>query len=77
MVCDDTCHGRHRTMRVNAAGAFATTAVHNRPTGMPGYNNEGFAVAGAGECAGGVKPGYWSDDSDDGGHALRKGTVTC
>lgn len=77
VVCDDTCHGQHRTMRVNASGAFATTAVYNRPTGMPDYNNEGFAVAGAGECAGGVKPVYWSDDSDDGGHALRKGTVTC
>ncbi len=77
VVCDDTCHGQHRTFRVNSSGAFATTAVYNRPTGMPDYNNEGFALAGANECTGGSKPVYWSDDSDDGGHALRKGTVSC
>ncbi|WP_328648903.1 lamin tail domain-containing protein [Amycolatopsis sp. NBC_00348] len=77
VVCDDTCHGQHRTFRVNSSGAFATTAVYNRPTGMPDYNNEGFALAGASECTGGTKPVYWSDDSDDGGHALRKGTVSC
>lgn len=76
-VCDDTCGGGHRTMRVDASGAFATTAAYDRPAGMPDYNNEGFALAGADECVGGSKPVYWSDDSDDGGHALRKGTVTC
>ncbi|WP_439945978.1 lamin tail domain-containing protein [Streptomyces sp. BBFR109] len=77
-VCDDTCHGQHRTLRVDAAtGAFTTAAVYNRPSGMPDYNNEGFALAGADECVAGVKPVYWADDANDGGHALRKGTVTC
>ncbi|MGW5254452.1 lamin tail domain-containing protein [Streptomyces sp. NPDC004012] len=77
VVCDDTCDGRHRTMQVNASGAFATTAVYNRPSGMPDINNEGFSVAGADECVSGSKPVYWADDSNDSGHALRKGTITC
>jgi hypothetical protein len=76
-VCDNTCSGQHRTMKINAAGSFATDGVYNRPTGMSNYNNEGFAVAGADECVGGSKPVYWSDDGNDGGHALRRGTVTC
>ncbi|WP_053699930.1 lamin tail domain-containing protein [Streptomyces sp. NRRL F-5755] len=76
-VCDDTCDGRHRTLQVDKAGAFTTTAVYNRPAGMPNYNNEGFALAGADECIAGSKPVYWADDANDDGHALRKGTVTC
>ncbi|MFE0512435.1 lamin tail domain-containing protein [Streptomyces sp. NPDC058964] len=76
-VCDDTCSGQHRTMQVNASGAFATTAIYNRPTGMANLNNEGFSVAGADECVGGSKPVYWADDSNDSGHALREGTITC
>ncbi|MFD1048930.1 hypothetical protein ACFQ1S_27035, partial [Kibdelosporangium lantanae] len=74
VVCDDTCDGQHRTMRVNASGVFATTAVYNRPSGMPNYNNEGFAL---GTCSGGTKPVYWADDSNDSGHALRRGDITC
>ena len=77
VVCDNTCNGQHRTMKINGSGAFATTAVYNRPTGMSNYNNEGFALAGADECVSGAKPVYWSDDSNDGGHALRRGTTTC
>ncbi|MET9606001.1 lamin tail domain-containing protein [Streptomyces sp. NPDC006512] len=76
-VCDDTCGGAHRTMRVNASGVFATTAVYDRPSGMPDLNNEGFSVSGAAECAGGSKPVYWADDSNTGGHALRKGAIAC
>ncbi|MEU8522963.1 lamin tail domain-containing protein [Streptomyces sp. NPDC048577] len=77
VVCDDTCHGMHRTMRVDASGGFATTAVFDRPSGMSDLNNEGFTVAGASECVGGSKPVYWSDDDNTGGHALRRGTLAC
>lgn len=77
IVCDDTCNGQHRTAQVNSSGAFAITAVYNRPTGMPNYNNEGFSLAGADECVSGSKPVYWSDDSNDGNHAIRKGSITC
>ncbi|MGW6690903.1 lamin tail domain-containing protein [Streptomyces sp. NPDC054961] len=76
-VCDDTCDGQHRTMRVAASGAFAVSAVYNRPSGMANLNNEGFSVAGAGECVAGSKPVFWSDDSNTGGHALRRGAITC
>jgi hypothetical protein len=76
-VCDDTCDGQHRTMQVNASGAFAITAVYNRPSGMANYNNEGFSVAGADECVTGAKPVYWADDANDAGHAIRKGSITC
>jgi hypothetical protein len=77
VVCDDTCAGQHRTMQINASGVFATTAIYNRPSGMANLNNEGFSVAGANECVGGSKPVYWADDSNDNGHALRRGTITC
>ncbi|MFB7630333.1 hypothetical protein ACFC0M_05205 [Streptomyces sp. NPDC056149] len=77
VVCDDTCHGQHRTMRVDASGAFATTAVYDRPSGMPDLNNEGFAVAGSDACVDGSKPVYWADDSNDDGHALRRGSIAC
>ncbi|MFF7145605.1 lamin tail domain-containing protein [Streptomyces nodosus] len=76
-VCDDTCNGQHRTLKIDTTGAFTTSAVYNRPSGMPNYNNEGFSLAGADECVAGSKPVYWADDSNDGGHALRKGTITC
>ncbi|MGW2475173.1 lamin tail domain-containing protein [Streptomyces sp. NPDC001665] len=76
-VCDDTCDGRHQTLTVNAAGTFAVTGAYNRPSGMSNYNNEGFALSGADECVSGSKPVYWSDDANDGGHALRRGSVSC
>ncbi|GIG56122.1 hypothetical protein Lfu02_04940 [Longispora fulva] len=75
-ACDDTCHGRTATLEVNAQGRFASTAVYDRPTGMPDYNNEGFAISPA-ACVNGRRPVIWSDDSNDGGHALRAGTLTC
>ncbi|WP_399468290.1 lamin tail domain-containing protein [Streptomyces venezuelae] len=76
-VCDDTCGGRHTTLKIGGSGTFAPVASYARPTGMPDLNNEGFALAGAEECTGGTKPVYWSDDSNTGGHALRRGTVSC
>ncbi|MFI6642607.1 lamin tail domain-containing protein [Streptomyces sp. NPDC050504] len=76
-VCDDNCDGQHRTLKINATGAFAVNAVHKRPSGMPNYNNEGFALAGGGECVAGSKPVYWADDANDGGHALRRGSISC
>ncbi|MFG3041501.1 lamin tail domain-containing protein [Streptomyces sp. NPDC048330] len=76
-VCDNTCDGQHRTLKIDTSGAFTTTATYNRPTGMPNYNNEGFSLAGADECAAGSKPVYWSDDTNDGGHALRRGAIAC
>ncbi|MEV7215481.1 hypothetical protein AB0O31_20595 [Kitasatospora cineracea] len=77
VVCDDNCSGQLRTFQVDGSGAFALTAVYNRPAGMPNLNNEGFTLAGADECVGGSKPVYWADDGNTGKHALRKGSITC
>jgi hypothetical protein len=76
-VCDDTCDGQHRTFKVNSAGVFALAGVYNRPSGMSNYNNEGFSLSGSGQCVSGSKPVYWADDSNDGNHAIRRGTVNC
>ncbi|MFP3466543.1 lamin tail domain-containing protein [Leifsonia sp. SIMBA_070] len=80
-VCDDTCHGQHELLTVAStgvdAGAFQVAQAFSRPTGMPDYNNEGFAVAPQAECVDGLKPAIWADDTNDGGHALRQGTVAC
>ncbi|TXS26446.1 hypothetical protein EAO70_02955, partial [Streptomyces sp. adm13(2018)] len=54
-VCDDTCGGLHRTLKIGATGAFAPVASYQRPSGMPDLNNEGFAVAGADALVG---PGH-------------------
>ncbi|HEX5121507.1 MAG TPA: hypothetical protein VFW65_40515 [Pseudonocardiaceae bacterium] len=71
------CGGQHRTLRIDVVGGFVVTAIDNRPGGMPELNDEGFALAGADECVGGTRPVYWADDSDDDGHALRRGSITC
>lgn len=73
-VCDDTCHGQSTTLTVDTRGHFTPTATYKRPSGMPDYNNEGFAI---GACQSGAKPVLWSDDSADKGHALRAGTLPC
>ncbi|RFA18271.1 lamin tail domain-containing protein [Subtercola boreus] len=79
--CDDTCNGRSATLAIADSGAtqgrFAVTHVYERPTGMPNYNNEGFAIAPQTQCVSGLKPVYWSDDTNDDGNALRSGTIAC
>ncbi|WP_371781752.1 lamin tail domain-containing protein [Streptosporangium subroseum] len=77
VACDDTCHGRTATLDIDAGGKFAVTNVYERPSSMPDYNNEGFAIAPQSECVDGHKPVFWSDDSNDEGHALRSGTLNC
>ncbi|WP_371782222.1 lamin tail domain-containing protein [Streptosporangium subroseum] len=76
-VCDDTCQGRTSTLDINAQGKFAVTRTYDRPSGMADYNNEGFAIAPQTACTAGHKPVIWSDDTNDGGHALRAGTLNC
>jgi len=79
--CDNTCNGQTQLFDVNGAGAFAATNAYERPSGLGNFNNEGFTPAARSECAGGVKPVFWADDSDDpagpSGHSLRQGTLSC
>lgn len=77
-VCDDGCDGRHALLEVDpGSGRFIVTRVVERPRSMPNLNNEGFAVAPRRECTGGVRPVYWADDGEAGGHSLRRGWLTC
>ncbi|MFC0552054.1 lamin tail domain-containing protein [Planotetraspora thailandica] len=76
-VCDDTCNGRTATLDIDADGKFTVSHVYERPGSMANLNNEGFAIAPQAECVDGHKPVFWSDDSNDDGHALRSGTLDC
>jgi hypothetical protein len=77
-VCDNTCNGQHALLRINPHdGRFGVAFKFDRPTGMPNYNNEGFAIAPATECANGRKPVYWADDTEDLGVAIRSGNLPC
>jgi Lamin Tail Domain/Esterase-like activity of phytase len=76
-VCDDSCDGRTATLDIAPSGRFEPTHTYNRPGGMPNLNNEGFAIAPQAECVNGLKPVFWSDDSNTGQHALRTGAVNC
>jgi hypothetical protein len=76
-VCDDSCDGRTATLDVAASGRFAIKDVFERPAGMPNLNNEGFAIASRDDCVNGLKPVFYADDSNTGGHALRAGAIAC
>lgn len=76
MACDDGCDGRVATARIQD-GRFVVTGIHARPTGLGNYNHEGFTVAPAHRCSNGVRPVFWANDANNGGHALRQGSTTC
>ena len=48
-----------------------------RPSGLPDVNNEGTAFAPQSECVAGLRSFYWTDDSNTGGHSLRRGSLAC
>jgi Lamin Tail Domain len=75
-VCDDTCTGRSAILQIEN-GAFTVINSYERPADMPNINNEGFAVAALDECVGGLRPVFYSDDSDTGGNSLRQSTLPC
>jgi hypothetical protein len=76
-VCDDTCQGRTIVFRIDATGKFVAAGGFERPSGMPNYNNEGFTIAPLSECSGNLRPVFWADDTADGGHSIRQGTLPC
>jgi Lamin Tail Domain len=76
-VCDNTCNGQHAIMRVDPATGMFSVAKFDRPTGMPNYNNEGFAIAPAAECINDRKPVYWANDGEDLGVSIRSGNIPC
>lgn len=77
-VCDDGCSGQIAVLRISAAThRFAVARTFTRPSTMPNLNNEGFTIAPLSECVNDQRPAFWADDSETGGHALRRGTVVC
>jgi hypothetical protein len=76
-TCDDTCHGLSDIFIINALGKLQLTHIFSRPPSMPDTNNEGFTMTPQSKCVGGLKPAYWSDDNNLGGHAIRQASVPC
>ena len=75
-VCDDSCDGRTATLDVTG-GQFVVSHTYARPAGMDNLNNEGFAIAPQSECVNSLKLTFYADDSNDGGHAVRTGLISC
>jgi hypothetical protein len=80
-ICDNGCDGRTATLDVAQTGPntgyFLVNDTFARPAGMANLNNEGFAIAPQAECVNGLKPTFYSDDSNTGGHALSMGRIAC
>lgn len=82
-VCDDGCGGVVGILEIESNpalagfGRFRAPRRFARPATMPNINNEGFAVTTQAECVNGSKPVFWADDSETGGHAIRRATLPC
>jgi hypothetical protein len=76
-VADNTSAGSTTLLKIDAEGSFAVDRVYDRPTGLPDYNLEGFAIAPNSTCVGGLKEVIRSDDGNNGGHSLWSGTIAC
>jgi hypothetical protein len=58
VVCDDTCSGQHRTMQVDATGAFALPAVYPPPQRHAQLQQRGLLPGRRGRVRAGSKPVY-------------------
>lgn len=76
-ICDDTCQGNSVVLRIDGTGKFVVAGAFQRPAGMPNFNNEGFAITPGSECVSGFRPVFWADDTEDNGHAIRSGSLSC
>jgi hypothetical protein len=82
-TCDDGCGNQSSILQIDGTagsstlGRFKVSRVFERPTSMPNINNEGFAMASQSECVSGRKPVFWADDSETGGHSIRRASIPC
>jgi hypothetical protein len=74
--CDNTCGNKTTLLRLTA-GAFQIGRVFGPPSTLPASNNEGITFAPASECTAGQRGFFWSDDDQQGGHAIRRGSLPC
>ncbi len=81
--CDDNCNDRNTLLAIDTTSStpssrkFVVKKGLNQPSSLSVYNFEGMAIASEAECVGGEKPVVWSNDSNDGSHALWRGSVRC
>ncbi|HTB61383.1 MAG TPA: hypothetical protein VLC06_26125, partial [Polyangia bacterium] len=81
--CDNTCGVKATVFRLDTtptsptAGRFEIGRVFDRPDSLPDSNFEGIGIAPEGECVGGQKHFFWSDDAALDGHSLRRGSIPC
>lgn len=81
-TCDDTCGNKFNILEISSTagptlGRFGITRRFDKPASLPNVNNEGFAFTTNAECVAGRKPVFWADDSETGGHAIRRGSIAC
>lgn len=73
--CDNTCGNATALLKVGADGHFTVDHDYLRPTGLPNYNLEGFAVAPVSTASNGTREVLWTDDGNRFGHSLWSGTL--
>ncbi len=73
--CDNTCGNATTLLGIGSDGRFAVERTFARPTGLPNYNLEGFAVAPASTAVDGMRQVLWADDGNRFGHSLWAGTL--
>jgi len=82
-ICDDSCQGRSNVLDIDTRvgsptqGKFYIRRGFERPSTMPNINNEGFAIAPEASCVGGFKSVFYSDDSNNNLHAIRRDSIPC
>ncbi|MGN6127817.1 MAG: lamin tail domain-containing protein [Humibacter sp.] len=76
-VADNTSAGSTTLLGIDTTGSFVVDKIYNRPTGLPDYNLEGFALEPNTTCVDGQKGVIRSDDGNNGGHSLWAGTIDC
>lgn len=81
--CDDGCSTTQGVLEIDVAvgsptrGRFLAPRRFARPSTLGNFNNEGFAFGTQAECVGGLKPVFWADDNQTGGHAIRSASMPC
>ncbi len=82
-TCDDGCNTTQGILEIDVAvgsptrGRFLEPRRFARPSTLGNFNNEGFAFGTQAECVGGLKPVFWADDNQTGGHAIRSASMPC
>jgi hypothetical protein len=74
--CGASC-GQQSAVWTITLGVLQRRRQFAGPSSMPNLANEGIAIAPETQCSGGMKPFFWIDDGETGGHALRSDAIPC